>query len=177
MSRLICNLIILKHILNYLTRSYLPNWTQTYSGSQNQIGPTDMCLSCIMYMYNVQDRHISVGPIFCTGMFHLSGFISPVNSCFFSVSKGDSIECMYLQEKDRMVFKNSTSLGVRKDLHGVLLLDTALQTPAARPEDVIKLELPLAEVIKGSSIHPPPPSPGEKPVLQCSLADSFVVIF
>ena len=64
----------------------------------------------------------------------------------FTVSKGDSIECMYLQEKDRMVFRNSTSLGVRKDLHGVLLLDTALQTPAARPEDVIKLELPLAEV-------------------------------
>ena len=106
-------------------------------------------------------------------MFNLSGLIA-IQLIFFSVSKGDSIECMYLQEKDRMVFRNSTSLGVRKDLHGVLLLDTALQTPAARPEDVIKLELPLAEVIKGSSIHPPLPHP---PLLQCSLADSFVVIF
>ena len=76
-----------------------------------------------------------------------------------------------------MVFRNSTSLGVRKDLHGVLLLDTALQTPAARPEDVIKLELPLAEVIKGSAVPPPPPPAGEKTVPQCSLADSFVVIF
>ena len=54
---------------------------------------------------------------------------------------------MYLQEKDKMVFSDSTSISVRRDLHGVLLLDTALQTPVTRPEDVIKLELPLAEVI------------------------------
>ena len=49
-----------------------------------------------------------------------------------------------------MVFSNSTAVGVRRDLHGVLMLDTALQTPVSRPEDPVRLELLLAEVIHAS---------------------------
>ena len=57
---------------------------------------------------------------------------------------------MYLQEKDKMVFSNSTAVGVRRDLHGVLMLDSALQTPVNRTEDTVRLELQLAEV----KLHP-----------------------
>ena len=53
---------------------------------------------------------------------------------------------MYLQDKDKMVFSNSTAVGVRRDLHGVLMLDSALQTPVSRAEDTVRVELPLAEV-------------------------------
>ena len=45
-----------------------------------------------------------------------------------------------------MVFSNSTAVGVRRDLHGVLMLDSALQTPVSRAEDTVRVELPLAEV-------------------------------
>ena len=45
-----------------------------------------------------------------------------------------------------MVFSNSTAVGVRRDLHGVLMLDSALQTPVNRGEDIVRVELPLAEV-------------------------------
>ena len=65
----------------------------------------------------------------------------------FSAPKGEKIRCMYLQNKNKMVFNSSTALGVRSDLHGVLLLDTALQTPVAKTEDKIRLELPVAEVL------------------------------
>jgi hypothetical protein len=45
-----------------------------------------------------------------------------------------------------MVFSNDVAVGVRRDLQGVLLLDTALQTPVASQDDKVRLELPLAEV-------------------------------
>lgn len=38
------------------------------------------------------------------------------------------------------------AVGCRKDLNGILLLDTALQPPVAKPEDVVQLELPVTEV-------------------------------
>lgn len=53
---------------------------------------------------------------------------------------------MYLQEKDRMIICEGTSVCARKDLNGVLLLDTALQTPVSKTEDLVKVELLLAEV-------------------------------
>ena len=53
---------------------------------------------------------------------------------------------MYLPDKNRMLFSNSEAIGVRKDLQGVLLIDTALQTPVNSEEDCVRLELPLPEV-------------------------------
>lgn len=38
------------------------------------------------------------------------------------------------------------AVGCRKDLNGILLLDTALQPPVAKPEDIVQLELPVTEV-------------------------------
>ncbi|XP_053375851.1 baculoviral IAP repeat-containing protein 6-like isoform X2 [Mercenaria mercenaria] len=62
-----------------------------------------------------------------------------------SARKGDRVKSMYLPEKNRMVFSNDAAIGVRRDLQGVLLLDTALQTPVAAQDDKVRLELPLAE--------------------------------
>lgn len=60
--------------------------------------------------------------------------------------KLEGIHCVYLAEKDKVLFTDSRSVSVRKDLNGVLLLDTALQTNVAKTEDVVKVELPLPEV-------------------------------
>uniref|UniRef100_A0A2C9JJC5 Dual E2 ubiquitin-conjugating enzyme/E3 ubiquitin-protein ligase BIRC6 n=1 Tax=Biomphalaria glabrata TaxID=6526 RepID=A0A2C9JJC5_BIOGL len=57
----------------------------------------------------------------------------------------DLLECVYLPEKDKTVFCDGCALGVRGDLQGILLLDTALQTPINKPEDIVKIELPLVE--------------------------------
>lgn len=64
----------------------------------------------------------------------------------FSGQKCEALQCVYLAEKDRCIFSDSHAVSLRRDLRGILLLDTALQTPVSRAEDVIKLEIPLAEV-------------------------------
>ena len=45
-----------------------------------------------------------------------------------------------------MLFVDDYVVGCRKDLNGILLLDTALQPPASKPEDMVQLELPVTEV-------------------------------
>lgn len=45
-----------------------------------------------------------------------------------------------------MLFVDDYTVGCRKDLNGILLLDTALQPPVAKPEDMVQLELPVTEV-------------------------------
>lgn len=47
---------------------------------------------------------------------------------------------------DKVLFVNDYAVGCRKDLNGILLLDTALQLPVAKPEDMVQLELPVTEV-------------------------------
>lgn len=55
---------------------------------------------------------------------------------------------MYLAEGvDKVLYTDGRGIGVRSDYNGVLLLDTILQTPVARSEDVIKMELLLSEAI------------------------------
>jgi len=51
------------------------------------------------------------------------------------------------------LFTDGKGIGVRKDYNGVLLLDTILQTPVSKPDDVVKLELLLSEVMCGSNKH------------------------
>ena len=47
---------------------------------------------------------------------------------------------------DKVLFVDDYAVGCRKDLNGILLLDTALQPPVAKPEDMVQLELPVTEV-------------------------------
>ncbi|GAB1609836.1 baculoviral IAP repeat-containing protein 6-like isoform X2 [Argonauta hians] len=60
-------------------------------------------------------------------------------------TKSNKLKCMFLQEKDRIIICEGASVCARKDLNGVLLLDTALQTPVSKTEDLVKVELLLAE--------------------------------
>ncbi|KAK6180714.1 hypothetical protein SNE40_008714 [Patella caerulea] len=55
------------------------------------------------------------------------------------------IHCAYFPQKDRTLFSDGRAIGIRKDLRGVLLLDTALQVPVTKTEDIVKCELPLVE--------------------------------
>lgn len=50
-----------------------------------------------------------------------------------------------------MLFVDDYAVGCRKDLNGILLLDTALQPPVGKPEDLVHLELPVTEVRGGGS--------------------------
>ncbi|XP_035825485.1 baculoviral IAP repeat-containing protein 6 [Aplysia californica] len=62
-----------------------------------------------------------------------------------SGNKSGALKCVYLPERDKTLFCDGCCLGIRGDLQGILLLDTALQTPAHKTEDVVKIELPLVE--------------------------------
>ncbi|XP_075902304.1 dual E2 ubiquitin-conjugating enzyme/E3 ubiquitin-protein ligase BIRC6 isoform X2 [Nelusetta ayraudi] len=58
---------------------------------------------------------------------------------------GGRIRCQYFPAVDKVLFVDDYAVGCRKDLNGILLLDTALQPPVAKPEDVVQLELPVTE--------------------------------
>lgn len=68
------------------------------------------------------------------------------NLGFFLGKKCETLRCIYLPEKDKCIFSDTHSVSVRRDIRGILLLDTALQIPVKRPDEVIRLEIPLAEV-------------------------------
>lgn len=58
------------------------------------------------------------------------------------------LQGVYLAEGvDKVLYTDGRGIGVRGDYNGVLLLDTILQTPVARGEDIIKLEILLSEAI------------------------------
>uniref|UniRef100_UPI00358FA005 baculoviral IAP repeat-containing protein 6 n=1 Tax=Myxine glutinosa TaxID=7769 RepID=UPI00358FA005 len=58
---------------------------------------------------------------------------------------GQQISCHYLPGVDKVVFTDGYAVGCRKDLNGILLLDTALQPPVSKQDDHVQLELPLSE--------------------------------
>ncbi|KAM4590981.1 dual E2 ubiquitin-conjugating enzyme/E3 ubiquitin-protein ligase BIRC6 [Odontesthes bonariensis] len=58
---------------------------------------------------------------------------------------GGRVRCQYFPAVDKVIFVDDYAVGCRKDLNGILLLDTALQPPVAKPEDMVQLELPVTE--------------------------------
>lgn len=66
-------------------------------------------------------------------------------SCFLA-KPGGRVRCQYFPAVDKVLFVDDYAVGCRKDLNGILLLDTALQPPVAKPEDMVQLELPVTEV-------------------------------
>lgn len=62
-----------------------------------------------------------------------------------SEKSGGRVKCQYFSTVDKVVFVDDYAVGCRKDLNGILLLDTALQTPVSKQEDVVQLELPVTE--------------------------------
>jgi baculoviral IAP repeat-containing protein 6 (apollon) len=63
-----------------------------------------------------------------------------------SASGSMGIRCTYLPSQDRVIFVSGQAVGARRDLNGVLLLDSALQTTVVKPDDIVCIELPLPEV-------------------------------
>jgi len=56
------------------------------------------------------------------------------------------LQGIYLSDGiDKVLYTDGRGIGIRSDYNGVLLLDTILQTPVSKSEDIIKLELLLSE--------------------------------
>lgn len=64
----------------------------------------------------------------------------------FTAKPGGQVKCQYISAVDKVIFVDDYAVGCRKDLNGILLLDTALQTPVSKQDDVVQLELPVTEV-------------------------------
>ncbi|XP_063222017.1 baculoviral IAP repeat-containing protein 6 isoform X2 [Bacillus rossius redtenbacheri] len=64
-----------------------------------------------------------------------------------SAKANSEIHGAYIPEYDKILFTDGGRIGIRRDYSGVLLLDTILQTPVSRPEDVVRVELPLSEAV------------------------------
>ncbi|XP_077439054.1 dual E2 ubiquitin-conjugating enzyme/E3 ubiquitin-protein ligase BIRC6 isoform X1 [Vanacampus margaritifer] len=61
------------------------------------------------------------------------------------VKPGGRVRCQYFPAVDKVLFVDDYAVGCRKDLNGILLLDTALQPPVTKPEDLVQMELPVTE--------------------------------
>ncbi|XP_011349517.2 baculoviral IAP repeat-containing protein 6 isoform X2 [Ooceraea biroi] len=65
---------------------------------------------------------------------------------FLSGKTNGKLQGVYLSDGvDKVLYTDGRGIGIRSDYNGVLLLDTILQTPVSKSEDVIKLELLLSE--------------------------------
>ncbi|XP_071454170.1 dual E2 ubiquitin-conjugating enzyme/E3 ubiquitin-protein ligase BIRC6 [Hetaerina americana] len=64
-----------------------------------------------------------------------------------SASSSGYLRGTYLSGQDKVLFTDGDAIGVRSDYNGVLLLDTILQTPILKPDDVVKLELLISEAV------------------------------
>ena len=73
--------------------------------------------------------------------------LSTIHFILFISAQSSEISCVYLPKKEQLLFSDGFSVGVRRDYHGILLLDSALQTPIKATEDTVRMELTLAEVI------------------------------
>lgn len=63
------------------------------------------------------------------------------------------MKCQYISAVDKVIFVDDYAVGCRKDLNGILLLDTALQTPVSKQDDVVQLELPVTEVSRKKQVY------------------------
>ncbi|CAL4125472.1 unnamed protein product, partial [Meganyctiphanes norvegica] len=61
---------------------------------------------------------------------------------------GSSLQCFYHGESNSVIVCGGRTVGLRRDHHGVLLLDTVLQTPVAAPEETVVVEMLLSEGIQ-----------------------------
>ncbi|XP_038074812.1 baculoviral IAP repeat-containing protein 6-like [Patiria miniata] len=62
-----------------------------------------------------------------------------------SAQGSSRIHCQYLSDTDQVFMTDGRAVGLRKDLSGVLLLDSALQTAVSNNEETIVIELPYLE--------------------------------
>ena len=70
-----------------------------------------------------------------------------MQSIFVSLENSEPLQCRFCPEVEKLFITNGYVSGLRKDLNGVLLLDSILQPPLKGPcLDPVVLELTLSDV-------------------------------
>jgi len=67
-------------------------------------------------------------------------------------SSAARVRCAYLPAQDRVVLTSASAVCARRELNGVVLLESALQLPVGSTAELINVELPLPDVSLGSSL-------------------------
>lgn len=65
---------------------------------------------------------------------------------FVLANHNGKLQATYLVGHDKVLFVDERGVGVRTDYNGVLLLDTILQTPVSKPDDIVRIEMLVTEV-------------------------------
>ncbi|XP_067844789.1 baculoviral IAP repeat-containing protein 6 [Heptranchias perlo] len=109
----------------------------------------DGCLSCEEGLRSLA-YHPSLNAILAVTSRSTVKVIDGTSGAVLQVSRlnakpGGQVRCQYFPAVDKVVFVDDYAVGCRKDLNGILLLDTALQTPVSKQDDVVQLELPVTE--------------------------------
>lgn len=97
-----------------------------------------MLLTCCLFQVLTLDLAFNLSPS--------NALTLCASSVSFTAKPGGRVRCQYFPAVDKVLFVDDYAVGCRKDLNGILLLDTALQPPVAKPEDMVQLELPVTEV-------------------------------
>ncbi|XP_078085695.1 dual E2 ubiquitin-conjugating enzyme/E3 ubiquitin-protein ligase BIRC6 isoform X6 [Mustelus asterias] len=109
----------------------------------------DGCLSCEEGLRSLA-YHPSLNAILAVTNRSTVKVIDGTSGTVLQVSRlnakpGGQVRCQYFPAVDKVVFVDDYAVGCRKDLNGILLLDTALQTPVSKQDDMVQLELPVTE--------------------------------
>ncbi|XP_078260781.1 dual E2 ubiquitin-conjugating enzyme/E3 ubiquitin-protein ligase BIRC6 isoform X6 [Rhinoraja longicauda] len=109
----------------------------------------DGCLSCEEGLRSLA-YHPSLNAILAVTSRSTVKVIDGTSGAVLQVSRlnakpGGQVRCQYFPAVDKVVFVDDYAVGCRKDLNGILLLDTALQTPVSKQDEVVQLELPVTE--------------------------------
>uniref|UniRef100_A0A4W3K7A1 Dual E2 ubiquitin-conjugating enzyme/E3 ubiquitin-protein ligase BIRC6 n=1 Tax=Callorhinchus milii TaxID=7868 RepID=A0A4W3K7A1_CALMI len=109
----------------------------------------DGCLSCDEGLRSLT-YHPALNAILAVTSRSTLKVIDGTSGALLQVSRlnakpGGQVKCQYFPAVDKVVFVGDYAVGCRKDLNGILLLDTALQTPVSKQDDVVQLELPVTE--------------------------------
>ncbi|XP_068082089.1 baculoviral IAP repeat-containing protein 6 [Anabrus simplex] len=60
---------------------------------------------------------------------------------------GSQVLCEYLEGSRKILFSDGKSIGIRSDYNGIVLLDSILQPPVTKTEDLVKVELLWSEAV------------------------------
>lgn len=70
-----------------------------------------------------------------------------MSKLIISAPSGGQLQGAYLSGHDKLLLTDGSHIGLRSDYNGVLLLDSILQPPVTKTQQVVRVELPFSEVI------------------------------
>lgn len=90
---------------------------------------------------------LALGFLFIKIIFFNVQYTNFVSILFYFFVDTRKVNCKYLPIQDKILFWDEKNIGLRGDYNGVLLIETILQTPVLQRDDIVKVELLLAEAI------------------------------